>query len=334
MLVTAIHVTYRRFGSPDRGAMILVPTASARIAVDHRERGREHRGKRRDADHRSGPVAQHRLVHGHQLCGETAARVLQLEPGPVHDHCAQRDEEDGQDDGESVAEVEVEARFLEGGATACIAILGLDPQRLEDRNLHRRRHPAHQGDEERQGGEVPRRRTDETRLRHWPVQDRRHHGHDGGHREHGHDDLHRTVQRLVVPADEQAYAHHHHHHAPHDRRNHAAEGVLRQAGRDERDAGNRAHGRDRSEQHEGVEKARPHHPIAVEQVFAGGHGIAMPVLEERVLQQVDEQHHADQLEAEVGTGARGLHEVGHADGGTSHEQAGAARLEKREERRF
>lgn len=308
-----------------------------REAVGDGERRREHHGARGERDERRRPRAEVSRVERDDLLRERRRAVVERLARAVHDARAEEDEAEREEDGTEVPDVEVEDGFLHSRRVPRLLPPGESPERVPDRDVERRRHPADEGDEEgdragigEHGGVGEERdappgdlREDEERRR------------DGRERQDEDDDLVEPVQPAVAPDDEERGAEAEEEDGDPERRREPekrgrpAEERREEGRRDERDDGlDREH---RPGRQDGVEDESPAALTAVplEEARPGGRRVPRPELKRRVLEEVGRQDDDHEAEAEARPCPGALDEVRDADCGAGPEEARAEGLQER-----
>ena len=170
----------------------------ARVAVNNGDGRAEHAGKGDEADQRPRPVADGAGVHVNQLADVFAAigDLHFFAVAVLHVH-TKGEEDDGQHGAGDVADVEIEHAVAV--TDRLVSLPRGDPERVDGGDFYRRRHPAHQGDNETERGKIPWRGFDEAFLHLHAFIDGDGDRSDGGDAQADDDDFREAVERLVAP---------------------------------------------------------------------------------------------------------------------------------------
>lgn len=257
------------------------------------------------------------------MSGELDALGGEILATAVHNGGAEGEEDDGHDDGEEVADMEIDGRFADGGEVAGLFMAGKHPEGGPCGEVNGGGHPAQKHDEETDSGEVPWAWGGKVCRGDGSFEEGEGEGGDGGDGEKDDDNFGEGVEEAVMAEEDGDAAEEEEDCGELGE----GEGVDAESGEkggaQHGDAGDIDNAGEDIDEEEDDQVSGALVSIALEEGFSGGGGIALAVEEKREFEEIGEEHEAEQLVAEQGTGAGGPDQVGAADGGTGDEDSGA-----------
>ena len=153
-------------------------------------------------------------------------------------------------------------------------------------------------------------------------------GDDGGDKQDHADDLDEVVEQAVLSGQQHPDTHGQQKQGGGGGRQVQTQQVVQQSGGGEADRRVDDEQRGNGNQQVDVQHPLAEAQVAVDQTLAGGVGIARGGLKGRVFEQIGDDDCPQQGVAVAGPGARGLDEVGDADGGAGEQQARSQSFQK------